>query len=339
MMGQVNSVDDSIRHLRQSSLQPYIGRPAPALNIYNLDYILSRAHQAEKIEYIYCIKLPCFVCTPQSAPAQEYAAAQVQPLSELHSHCPRAVRRTRLRRYTPYSLNLRRSVTATPSETLGPVPRPFAGQWHDNVVRRQLLGALAVPPRPQWTPHEVVKIGKSENLARRFHEILGAFQNLPEVQVPLLQEINSTDDLQTVLRKAKLLESVIFLVKVKDIGTAENDIRNILGRSLGQGFINHFLECLNDEEQKKPFEDNSGMTEWVLMDAELATHLQCKFRFNELYRSYLHLLPQTPKGSDVHRQLRAHGINYYIRRNRSANLPPRFHISFRPTNFSYTLQI
>ena len=43
----------------------------------------------------------------------------------------------------------------------------------DNCVALQAAGR-----QQEWIQHEVVKIGKSENPARRFHEILGVFQNL-----------------------------------------------------------------------------------------------------------------------------------------------------------------
>jgi hypothetical protein len=195
--------------------------------------------------------------------------------------------------------------------------------------------------------YEVVKIGKTKNPARRFHEILGAFQNLPGVQVPLLKEINSTDDPQTVLRKVKSqsCDPVIFLVKVRDIGTAEGDIRNAFGTPLGQGagFIDQFLASISDEEQKKRFTADggySGMTEWVVMDAKLAAHLQTTFRV----QPYLFINPLwpygTPSGEEVHQRLFTQGLNYYLsQRNRSTSfqIPPEFHISFPPTNFSYTL--
>ena len=191
----------------------------------------------------------------------------------------------------------------------------------------------------EWIPHEMVKIGKSENPARRFHEILGAFQNLG-VQVPLLQHIRSTDDLQTTLQKAKDIDSVVFLVKVQDIGTAEEDIRKDLGISPQdqQGFIENFLSCL-DEGQKKPFKDDTGMTEWVLMDSGLAAVLQQNFRYSQLCRSRLGTYGYSPpSGDEATRQLRARHANYNIQRNRSKKLPPEFLISFQ-TNFRYCLKI
>ena len=78
------------------------------------------------------------------------------------------------------------------------------------------------------------------------------------------------------------------------------------------------------------------------MDAEFAAHLQFKFRYNELARSYLNISwPQIPSGSEVRCQLFSSSFNYYIQRRRSVqlDLPPKFLISFQPTNFHYTLHI
>ena len=230
------------------------------------------------------------------------------------THSSQAVRQAR--RYAPYPLN-------------------FMG----NAALTQLAKLL----QPQQTLYEVVKIGKTKDPAERFHDILGPFQNLPEVQVPLLQEISSTDDPQTVLRKVKLCDPVIFLIKVRNIGTAEKDIRKAFGIPLGQGFIEQFLESISKEEQKKRFKKDSGMTEWVVMDAKLAVHLQTTFRTHlRPFVKFNILCPyHTPSGDEIYRQLFAEGSRYYSQRIRirSTSLPPGFHISFPPTNFSYTLQI
>jgi hypothetical protein len=278
------------------------------LGAYNIDS--SRlTDQTTVTEYIYCIKLPQFVCKPQST----------------STHSRQAVRRDR--RPTPYP-SYSHQVSST------------------NVGFRRLADYRGIVSRrfkPQQTLYEVVKIGKTDNPARRFHEILGPFQKFPEVWVPLLQEINSTDDPQTVLRKVKSHDTVIFLVKVRDIGTAEGDIRNAFGTPLGQGagFIDQFLASISDEEQKKRFKGDSGMTEWVVMDAKLAANLQYKFRtqprpFVEISTLWPY---DTPSGEHVHQQLLIQRRNYYhqILRSRSTSLPPEL-ISFPPTEFSYTLR-
>ena len=227
----------STEYLRQPAIhRPSI--PAWCQQILGAQLNLDRSVRrqvAPKTEYIYCVKLPNFVCTPsQGTSVPESTAAQPQPLR----------RQTVQQRHQPYSLYHRHRIT-------------------NMALTRQFVVLQAAARQREWIPHEMVKIGKSENPARRFHEILGAFQNLG-VQVPLLQHIRSTDDLQTTLQKAKDIDSVVFLVKVQDIGTAEEDIRKDLGISPQdqQGFIENFLSCL-DEGQKKPFKDDTGMTEWV----------------------------------------------------------------------------
>jgi hypothetical protein len=206
-----------------------------------------------------------------------------------------------------------------------------------NAALTSALTQLAKLFQPQQTLYEVGKIGKTDNPARRFHEILGPFQNLPEVRVPLLQEINPTDDSQTVLRKVKSHDTVIFLVKVRDIGTAEGDIRKAFGTPLGLDFIDQFLASVSGEEQKKRFKKDSGMTEWVVMDAKFAAHLQTQFRVQP-YSFVNPLWPcGIPRGEDVYWQLFSQGLNYYYPRSIRSSLPPEFHISFQPTNFSYTL--
>ena len=314
-MGQETSIERFIRYLRQSAqLQSnsrhgaVLRQQPPGFARAALDLHFPVRRQAET-EYIYCIKLPSFECTPRAP-----AAATVQPLSLRQA----AVRQRYRPRYQPYSLYPRPSGVTTPFTQL----------------------AQQAAAQHQWIPHEMVKIGKSKRPAHRFHEILGAFQNLG-VQVPLLQHIRSTDDPQTTLQKAKFIDSVVFLLKVQDIGTAEEDIRKDLGISLEQRFIDNFLSCL-DEEQKKPFQDNAGMTEWVLMDSGLAVDLQWSFRYSQLCRSHLdvrvsmgaygHFLP---RGDEATRQLRTRGLNSYLQRNMSKKLPPEFRILFQPTNFCF----
>ena len=271
-----------------------------------------------RIEYIYCVKLPHFGCKPQSTSTQDQRSSQ-------------AVRQAQ--RYAPYPSYPHR----VSSTNVG------LGQTAAGYIGTSGYTALAKLFQPPQTLYEVVKIGKTKDPAERFHDILGPFQNLPEVLVPLLQEISSTDDPQTVLRKVKLCDPVIFLIKVRNIGRAEKDIRKAFGIPLGQGFIEQFLESISEEEQKKRFKKDSGMTEWVVMDAKLAVRLQTTFR------THLHpfvkfdiLCPyHTPSGDEVYQQLFAEGSRYYSQRIRigSTSLPPGFHISFPPTNFSYTLQI
>ena len=302
MMGQeINTKNFQYRRQPALHLPSTLYGPAWRHRIFaalNLDEPVHQ--QATKTEYIYCVKLPNFVCTPnQGTQVPELTA--VQPLR----------RQTVQQRYRPYSLYPRHRITS------------------------RLWALQAAGRQQEWIQHEVVKIGKSENPARRFHEILGVFQNL-DIQVPLLQVIKANDDPQTTLQKAKLVDSVVFLVKVRDIGTAEEDIRKALGISLGQGFIDYFLSRL-DEEHKKPFKDDAGMTEWVLMDSGLVADLQWNFHYSQLCQSHLniHMGAFLPRGDEATRQLRARHLNYYIRRNMSKKLPPEFLISFQPTNFSY----
>ena len=293
--------------------------PHRTLAAYNIDS--SRlSDQSTETKYIYCIKLPHFGCKPLST------SIQVQ----LSSQQCQGVRQAR--RYAPYPSYPHR-VSST-NVGLGRTAASYIGTSGYTALAKQL--------QPQQTLYEVVKIGKTKrNPAQRFHEILGPFQNLPEVRVPLLQEISSTDDQQTVLQKVESCDDVIFLVEVQDIGTAEQDIRKALGIPLGQGFIDQFLASINDEEQKQHFKDDSGMTEWVVMDAKLATHLQTTFRIQShpfvRFNNNILWPYGTPSGDEVRWQLLSQARDYYCQRIGSTSLPPGFHISFPPTNFSYTL--
>ena len=286
--------------------------------------------QTTVTEYIYCIKLPQFVCKSQ---ATEENQVQYR-------------RQARLQRYAPY-LRSRHQIGSTCSVGL----RQAAASHRCNIgTSIDIYGTsdntaptqvnLAKLFQPQQTLYEVVKIGKTKNPAQRFHDILGPFQNLPEVQVPLLQEINSTDDPQTVLRKVKstTCNPVIFLVKVRDIGTAEGDIREAYGVPLGQEFIDKFLASVSNEQQKKNFKDDSGMTEWVVMDAKFAAHLQTTFHLQHCpFVNTLWPCGKTPSGEQVRRQLFSQHQTYFSSRRRSVSFPPEFDISFPPTNFSCTL--
>ena len=113
-----------------------------------------------------------------------------------------------------------------------------------------------------------------------------------DIQVPLLQVIKFKQMIrkQLFIKKPRLVDSVVFLVKVRDIGTAEEDIRKALGISPQdqQGFIDYFLSRL-DEEHKKPFKDDAGMTEWVLMDSGLVADLQWNFHYSQLCQSHLNI--------------------------------------------------
>ena len=58
-------------------------------------------------------------------------------------------------------------------------------------------------------------------------------------------------------------------MKVHDIGTAESDIRGMLGAALGADFIKSFTRHIRGNEL-----NSDGMTEWILTEAGLVEDLR-----------------------------------------------------------------
>lgn len=274
-------------------------------------------------EYIYCIRLP-FSCISK-APVGKYVRVD-------HSRF--------IPRHHPYSRQ---------------IAHFSRGRQQQQTISYHISGMPSTPTvnlQPS-TPQVVVKVGKTDNPARRFHEIFGAFQNLRVTESdPLLQVIRGTDDPKVVLESVKVhkISSVVFLMEVQaqDIETAEKNIRGTLGVPLGQDFKESFLQSLADEEQKKRFDSNAGMSEWILMDSALATNLQYKFHNNMLYwkserqQNLFEIFSgvlQTPSGSDLHQHVFSHCLEYTFQK-RNSSRPSEVTISLpdQLPIFSYTFK-
>ena len=200
-------------------------------------------------------------------------------------------------------------------------------------------------PENEATRHEIVKVGISQNPARRLHEIMDVFQELGMKQ-PLLKDLRSTDSPEEAIQKAKSIDNIVFLVKVtgtqQDVETAERDIRTF-GTSLGQDFIDSFTDHVCHE--KKNNLRNFGMTEWILAHSGLVSTLWWKFRSSQLYSkpfSQQNLLEhlsgklQPPTGKEFCKKIRAHCLSYACG---TLMVPPdSVIISFQPMKFYYTFK-
>ena len=264
------------------------------------------------IQYIYCVKLP-FNCGPNSSFR-----------SALNLEIPR-------RRNIGYH----------------PYRRPFG------ISRHPPNSLVALPPtsismalmdimKPRWV---VVKVGISKDPARRLHEIFDVFEKLDGVQTQMyLGDISPTDSPEVCIRKAKSLDSIVFIQKVQDIGTAEGDVRMWLGRPLGEDFIDKFTSHVTGLSLSR-----DGMTEWIVADYELVIDLRNKFCRGQLYRadSYTQAVNTlaevatgqpfiyTARGNVFFHQFCAHCFQNFRRYSR-----PRSEvvvIQFEPTKFRYEL--
>ena len=193
---------------------------------------------------------------------------------------------------------------------------------------------------------QVVKVGITDNPARRLHEIMDVFKKLGIEESPL-QDIKSTDPPETAIQKAKSSynDCIIFIVKVtqQDIHAAEKKVRDFLTTSpLGDDFIESFKSHV--VEEKRASLGDAGMREWILADNGLMSHLRMKFRFDQLYgptrRTGLEQLSgqlHTGSGEEFFIQLCARCIEYYQGLQRGIKIPPEVVISFRPANFNHRI--
>lgn len=123
-----------------------------------------------------------------------------------------------------------------------------------------------------------VVMSKNENLASRLHDVVGVFSR--DLEIPkedLIGDISLDDAPENALRKAKSIDNIVFIVKVHDIGTAESDVRDVMGTTLEADFIKSFTTHIEGKEL-----NSDGMTEWILTEARLVEYLRWKFRYDQL---------------------------------------------------------
>ena len=208
-------------------------------------------------------------------------------------------------------------------------------------------GQLLPPPQSV-----VAKVGITENPAERLYDIFNAFQEFGEPQ-PLLRSLSKSqsDDPHTAVTKAKKsMNEIIFIEKAHTPGNAEHDIRAILQAGqpkLPQKFLDSFATSVPKE--KKGYLDVVGMTEWIMMKNELAGMLQQKFRGGGIYE--LGLLGELPNGEELTRAVhefcgKCHQIassrgptrGSFIMATGAGGSPPPLVITFKATNFTYTMK-
>ena len=281
------------------------------------------------IQYIYCVKLP-FNCGPNSSFR-----------SALNLENPRCI--------TP-RLSGRRN-----RSIYHPYGRPSTSRHPINALSLISMTWVDIINKPQWV---VVKVGISKDPARRLHEIFDVFEELGVQKQMYLGDISQTDTPEVCIRKAKSLDSIVFIQKVQDIGTAEGDVRNCLGRSLGEDFIKRFTS------HRGRSLNSDGMTEWIVAEYGLVVDLQGKFRFGQLYTRWRKNLSEqltgqlrTPSGNEFFRQFFAHCLTYFASKGSArrqfedrgealmshpSSYRPQSQnviIKFEPTNFLYELNI
>ena len=202
-------------------------------------------------------------------------------------------------------------------------------------------------PEPPKSKSVVAKVGITKNPSERLYDIYNAFEQFGEPQ-PLLRQLARSDDPQTAIAKAKLMDEIIFIEEVHTPENAEHDIRDAL--QAGQPklpqelFFTSFAAYVPKE--KMGYLDVVGKTEWIMMKNKLADKLKEQFRSvgTVCIRNIGLLGYVVPDGKQLTRDMNHKlDIIYKIFRNLRPNsyhadryLP--IMIEFKATNFKYTLR-
>ena len=165
------------------------------------------------------------------------------------------------------------------------------------------------PPSPESV---VAKVGITKNPAERLCDIYTAFQEFGEPQ-PLLSILSRSDDPQTAIMKAKSIDNIVFIEKVRNPGNAEKDIRTNIVKTtvidLGQPQLTEdFRELFKAKvpQAKKCYLENVGITEWIIISTPLAKNLQKRFREGAIWQQR-----RVPSGEELTSTLGAFCREYF----------------------------
>ena len=198
---------------------------------------------------------------------------------------------------------------------------------------------------PQQFPHySVVKVGMSKEPAQRLCTIMKAFKEfgVHDTQFHCLCE---NDSPEYTIEKGKREEKVVFIRKCRNLGNAENKIRQIIGHSIGQDirFQDQFTQALYEDKQE--YVKQVGKTEWVLIKTNLLEWIQSDFRHNWNMAAIQRdptLSVHCPTGEQFCAQI--FSLCFMHEQNQQHSLPQdtvayEVEIRFPPTNFTFSVSI
>ena len=153
-------------------------------------------------------------------------------------------------------------------------PHTFSQQRLETSARRLRATLRSIRERSYYS---MVKVGISTEPAERLYSIMRGLERFGAnwSHFKEIGEIESPDD---TVKNGRSEVNIIFIKKCCDIGSAESDIRKLIGDDCGQAFRDQFKRTLDDDKQS--YVDKVGMTEWVLMRNDLMEAIQNQYRQN-----------------------------------------------------------
>ena len=194
--------------------------------------------------------------------------------------------------------------------------------------------------------YNVVKVGRSDDPARRLFEIMKGFRHFGSHQ-EWFTSLKESDKPVDVFYKGKKEENVIFIQKCCNPSDAEHQIRKIIGYELEQDFQDRFVQTLNQGKQQ--YIDKVGKTEWVLIRNDKLIWIQRDYRSTwRASEPLTHItyfgtdggctLPQSdPNGQEFVNKMDM--LCWQHKESPVVNVDHEVEITFPPTNFRFTQPI
>ena len=214
-------------------------------------------------------------------------------------------------------------------------PQPFSYALPSLIPSLTRRG-LRELPLPQYT---VVKVGISSFPAHRLYGIMRGFREFgaQDTQFQHFSENDSPDD---TVKNGKCEEKIVFICKCHDPGSAENEIRQLIGQQLGQSFQDQFTNSL--DEDRRSYMEQVGKTEWILIKTDLMKWIQQGYRKGIIPKK---LFGIEPTGQQLHEQMRTTRVDYHLSvklkqpwwQSVLAQKTYNIEVKFSPTEFSSTI--
>lgn len=155
------------------------------------------------------------------------------------------------------------------------VQLPFKCQSVNPVTQRALPELQRLLLFPEYC---VVKVGISNEPARRLHDIMSGFQGLGDSGQWFTDGLKTSnhDCAGNTFYKGKSEDKIVFIQKCRDLRDAEDQIRQRIGKKLDSTFQEQFRQSVDPD--KRSYTDRVGITEWVLMRTDLMKYIQQDYR-------------------------------------------------------------
>ena len=118
-----------------------------------------------------------------------------------------------------------------------------------------------------------------------------------------LQHLSEDDFPDDTVENGKLEEKIVFIRKCCNLGSAEDEIRQ-----LGQNFQDQFTGSL--DEDKQSYVEQVGKTEWVLIKTDFMRWIQQGYRNRSMNSMNLFGVEFCPTGQEFSRQIRSLWVDH-----------------------------